>query len=731
MNPFTRLSGWLVLLAVGLAAVGGAGCSRSPEARKARHLERGDKFFQRDAHREAVIEYANVLRIEPGNAHAIRRLGLSYFQVGEFARAYRLLQQTLEKDPADLDARTKLGQIYLLGRRPEEARAEALAVLDKQPRNLDALALLAGAADEPAEIDDALKRFEAARGDLEGQPRFHMSLGTLAMRKGDQAGAERAFTEAIKRDPKAPEAHAALASFYIQKGDRAQAEREFKAAADLTPPGSAAQIRLADFYVTTGRREEAKALLRGITEKAPDALPAWRRLAEIALNERQYDQAANALQVIFKKAPSDVEGLLVQGRLHLAQRKTNEALQSLQKAVKLEPRLLPARYTLAQAHLQAGNVQQAKSELQEALNVSPGYVPATLLLAQLNIQTGARPVAIDALETLLKRQPRIPQAYVLLGAAYIGQRQPDRALQAYRKLAEIVPRDPRAPYLAGVALRQQGKPAEAAREFEAALAIAPAAMEPLAQLAALDIERKQPQAALERVTRAIAGPAAKSASHHELLGRVHLARQDRRQAEAALEKAIELDARLPGPYVLLARMYAADKKFDDALARLDKAVGATAGPRSVGPLMLTGAIHQAKGDIPKAQQTYEKILGIVPRFAPAANNLAYLYSEHGGDQEKALQLAQLAKEVAPEDPYVSDTLGWILYKRGVYQRALSLLEESAGKVPQHPEVQYHLGMTYLKVGDTQKARRALEQAVASPAAFAGKDDARKALAGLK
>src|SRR5215510_5252331 len=116
--------------------------------------------------------------------------------------------------------------------------------------------------------------------------------------------------------------------------------------------------------------------------------------------------------------------------------------------------------------------------------------------------------------------------------------------------------------------------------------------------------------------------------------------------------------------------------------------------------MLVGVIYEGKGDFAKAQQAYEKILKINPRFAPAANNLAWIYLDHGGDKEKALELAQRAKESAPEDAYVSDTLGWILYKRGVYQRAFALIRESASKLPDNPVIQYHLGLASLKVGDT-------------------------------
>jgi tetratricopeptide (TPR) repeat protein len=141
-----------------------------------------------------------------------------------------------------------------------------------------------------------------------------------------------------------------------------------------------------------------------------------------------------------------------------------------------------------------------------------------------------------------------------------------------------------------------------------------------------------------------------------------------------------------------------------------------------------GIVDQLKGDMPRAIQAYEEVLTIDPRSPVAANNLAYLYSEHGGDQEKALQLAQIAKETAPDDPSISDTLGWILYKRGVYQRALALLKDSAAKLPDSPEIHYHLGMTYHKLKDGKAARQSLERALALNPQFPGADQARRTLA---
>src|SRR3989304_4577244 len=130
--------------------------------------------------------------------------------------------------------------------------------------------------------------------------------------------------------------------------------------------------------------------------------------------------------------------------------------------------------------------------------------------------------------------------------------------------------------------------------------------------------------------------------------------------------------------------------------------------------MLAGVIHEQRGDILKARESHEKVLALNPRFAPAANNLAWILSEHGGDKDRALTLAQTAKELAPEDPRVSDTPGWLLYWRGLHQRALALLKDSAAKLPGHPMVQYHLGMVSAQLGDKDAARQALSAAAASP-----------------
>ena len=100
-----------------------------------------------------------------------------------------------------------------------------------------------------------------------------------------------------------------------------------------------------------------------------------------------------------------------------------------------------------------------------------------------------------------------------------------------------------------------------------------------------------------------------------------------------------------------------------------------------------------------------------PNFAGALNNLAYLYSEHFNDLDKAYKLAEKDRELAPYDPYVADTLGWILYKRHDYPRALALLLESMEKQPADPDVHYHVGMAHYMLGEEESAKLNLKFAL--------------------
>jgi len=102
----------------------------------------------------------------------------------------------------------------------------------------------------------------------------------------------------------------------------------------------------------------------------------------------------------------------------------------------------------------------------------------------------------------------------------------------------------------------------------------------------------------------------------------------------------------------------------------------------------------------------------------ALNNLAYLLATQTEQFDEALKYAQQVKELAPNDKGVDDTIGWIMYRKGLYRAAVQYLEKAA-QDQSDPVVAYHLGLAYLKVGDKRgepTLRAALKKAPDLPEA---------------
>ena len=85
----------------------------------------------------------------------------------------------------------------------------------------------------------------------------------------------------------------------------------------------------------------------------------------------------------------------------------------------------------------------------------------------------------------------------------------------------------------------------------------------------------------------------------------------------------------------------------------------------------------------------------------------------------------------PDDPSISDTLGWIYYKKNVPGRAVGYLKEAAEKLPGQALVRYHLGMAYHKNGNRDLAKKELAEALKLSPNFPGADEAKTTLASLK
>ena len=431
------------------------------------------------------------------------------------------------------------------------------------------------------------------------------------------------------------------------------------------------------------------------------------------------------------------DGLLQDGIRNIEKGDATKAVRELGYLSSIYSRNALVRYHLARAYLllavkstnpvdKRDAVERADTSLTDALKLDPNFSLATILLAEIKITKGSPVSAVDLLTPLVKERPQLAQAQYLLATAYGAQQKWDDALAVYRRMTELFPQDQQPSFMSGSILLQQRQPAEARKAFEKAVEIAPGYLPAIERLVDLDLAEQQYASALARVQMLIVKDP-KAAQPLAMRGKIYLAQRDYTHAEADLSKAIELDPKLEPAYLLLTQLYVATNKQDQAIAKLNAFVEKN---KDVAALMQLGLLQQGQKHFDAARDAYEQLLSVNPNFAPALNNLAFIYSEHLGQLDKAYDLAKKATAIAPNEPHLADTLGWIAFKKGDYGDALRALQESAAKLPDSPQIEYHVGMALYMLGQEGPARTALQKAADATADFPGKDDARKRLAVL-
>ena len=685
-------------------------------------MERAEEYFSAGDYDKAKIEYMNVLRADGKNVRAVARLGQIWFEQGSPLKAGPYLMGARELDPANTDNRVRLARAFVTTGQVDQAKKEVIQILDAAPENSEALILLVDTVRTPEEIAMAEERID--RFPQKDAPAYHLASAGIALRKGDRAAAEQAVQRAVAVGAKSVEAHNAMALLHLARKEPQLAEQSFKTAADLAPVRSNARTRYAEYLWSAGREKEAIAYATELTKQAPDFLSAWTLMVRIAAGGKRYDEALAMLENVFSRDPDNADGRLLQADAWLAKGETQKAVEQLERLNQTYPNVPIIKFQLARAHIQNKNLAQAAEVLEQTLAAYPRYDEAIVLLAEINVRTGKPQAALAPLEELRKNRPDLERARLLLADAYRALGRHEDAAALFREQLRDAP-SAQPYYYTGVLLREQNKPAEARQAFEKAIELAPDNLAPVQQLVDMDISEKQFGAAMQRVEQQMQKNPS-SAIVYFLQARVFVAQQEWDRAEAALLKALEIDSKMDAAYRLLIATYLGTGKLPDAVARLEKTV--TQNPKAISALLTLGLAYGQMKEYAKARDTYERVLTVDPNIVVALNNLAFLYSEHFNEPNKAYELAGKARSVAPEDPNIGDTLGWILFKRGDYQQAQRLLLESAAKLPDSPVIQFHSGMASYMMGDTEAARAAFQKAVNSPTDFPEKEDARRRLA---
>ena len=139
--------------------------------------------------------------------------------------------------------------------------------------------------------------------------------------------------------------------------------------------------------------------------------------------------------------------------------------------------------------------------------------------------------------------------------------------------------------------------------------------------------------------------------------------------------------------------------YDRAFARIDKL---DRGHWSM--LYARGISLERSKQWERAEADLLKALEFNPEQPFLLNYLGYSWVERGVHLDQALQLIEKAVKLRPEDGYIVDSMGWVLYMMGSYEGAVTNLERAAELKPQDPVINDHLGDAYWQVGRQLEAR---------------------------
>jgi len=117
------------------------------------------------------------------------------------------------------------------------------------------------------------------------------------------------------------------------------------------------------------------------------------------------------------------------------------------------------------------------------------------------------------------------------------------------------------------------------------------------------------------------------------------------------------------------------------------------------------------GDLQTMEASLRRVISLVPDNQHAYNALGYAFAERNVRLDEAYDLVDKALKIAPGDPFIMDSMGWVQYRLGHLPEAEDLLRR-AYAVRADPEIAVHLGEVLWQKGDKDNAQKMWREAQA-------------------
>lgn len=462
-------------------------------------------------------------------------------------------------------------------------------------------------------------------------------------------------------------------------------------------------------YLWLGKEESAFIMLKRALLLDPKDVETRGLIARLQAAQGNWAAAEKEYQTVLSIDSTSQDASYQLALLYLRKNETRKAIEMYRRILRHSDKFDPQIYAgLAELYLNQKQFAEAESVFRKLLAIDStealGYYGLGTVKEAVKDTAGAEGNYLNALDL----NPNMTEARDRLGDLYAARKQWDKALGVYREGITADSSDASNWLSVGDLYRQKGDSVKAFEAFQAVKDRFPKNWQAYLNLGRILMDQGRNREAHEQFKKVVELSPQNFWGY--LMGGISLVHQDSaEQSIPWLRNAFELNPSDPLGNFYLGTALSQSRRPLDAIPYLETALKAR--PDWVSALSTLAGVYESLKNYAMADSFFKAALKIDPANPLVLNNYGYSLSERGVRLDEALEMAKKAVEKDPDNGAYLDTMGWILFKMGDYEKARPYIEKAFAQRGNSADVVGHLGDLYDKLQMKDDARKMWEKAL--------------------
>ncbi|WP_321416918.1 tetratricopeptide repeat protein [uncultured Desulfobacter sp.] len=521
------------------------------------------------------------------------------------------------------------------------------------------------------------------------------------------------------QDPTSSEDNDLQSSYYYlmarrheSKNEADQAKNALKKAMEKDPGSSFLQREYIISLKKEKKSEQALALAQDLAKKHPDDVENLILLARLKKGDEK--DMTRLLERILELAPEDKETFLRLGKVYLDEGMNLKAMNLFSRMANIFPDYYVAYFYLGETQRMENQLAAARDSYLKTMELEPDLLEPRFRLVDVYKALGEkknRTSIIAVLKDILDSDPGSERALIELGLLYYNTKDHQNADEVFAELGREIQKNPELVVNIAQILVPEHRYQDAATVLSQVRKVLPGNANINFFLGMAYEGLEEPDKAIEYYLKVTPD----HPQYKKTILSIAFLYRDMNRTEDAVRFLEQHHRQSPADIDItsyLASFYQESDRHDIAVTMLQRALKEA--PKNTALLFKLGAVLDTAGQREQSIETMKTIIRLDPKHASALNYLGYTYAEMGIHLDQALELVQRALEIRPEDGFITDSLGWVYYKKQAYDKAVFYLEKAVELSDYETVIAAHLAEAYTKTGQHQKAvamyKKALDNA---------------------